>query len=253
MQQNRVPAWKQGRCETRTLKASGDAGLLDTSARTARPESRPRARRRRRRTEPTPCPCRRSRATRRRACASRPTTRHGVVPSGSAPRHTRTNGFESHSRPIVVSSVWPGNTRRSCGIAMYTSITTCLIAAKSPPPTASLKRLSPEKTSSSLTTKQTMSSEWPGVGIASISRSPDGARPSRRAARARPRARRDRRARACAGRGSASRPTPRPWRATARAARRCRRRPPFLRPGPRRGRRSTASRDPCCAQSAPWG
>src|SRR5438105_1202666 len=50
---------------------------------------------------------------------------------------------------------------------MYTSITACLMAPKSPPPTASSKSVSPENTASPFTTKQTMSSEWPGVGIAS--------------------------------------------------------------------------------------
>ena len=36
---------------------------------------------------------------------------------------TRTNGFYSHSRPIVVSSVWPGRTRSSGGSGISTSIT----------------------------------------------------------------------------------------------------------------------------------
>ena len=39
------------------------------------------------------------------------TDRTRSVPSGSAPLQTRTNGFVSRSRPIVVSSVWPGRTR----------------------------------------------------------------------------------------------------------------------------------------------
>ena len=40
--------------------------------------------------------------------AASPPTVTGSVPSGSAPRQTRTNGFASHSSPIVVSSVCPG-------------------------------------------------------------------------------------------------------------------------------------------------
>ena len=55
--------------------------------------------------------------------ASRPPTVDVLVPSGSAPLQTRTNGFSSRSRPIVVSSVWPGSTRISSGSAMKTSIT----------------------------------------------------------------------------------------------------------------------------------
>src|SRR6266540_4742695 len=55
---------------------------------------------------------------------------------------------------------------------MYTSMMAALIWPKSPPPTESLKSVSPEKTTSPLTTKQTMSAECPGVGIASTSRPP---------------------------------------------------------------------------------
>ena len=60
---------------------------------------------------------------------------------------------------------------------MKTSITACLTCSKLPPPTESLKSVSPEKTASPLTTKQTMSSEWPGVGIASTAARPSRARP----------------------------------------------------------------------------
>src|ERR671936_401897 len=104
--------------------------------------------------------------------ASSPPTRTRSVPSGSAPRQTRTNGFCSHSRPMVVSSVWPGRTRISAGSFISTSTTERRICARSPPPTASRNSTSPEKHASPFTTNARWSSLWPGVGSASTRRPP---------------------------------------------------------------------------------
>ena len=72
--------------------------------------------------------------------------RAGTRPSSpSTPRQKRTNGFSSHSRPIVVSSVCPGSTRVSCGSVISTSMTERRTSSADPPPTASRKSVSPEK------------------------------------------------------------------------------------------------------------
>ena len=76
------------------------------------------------------------------------------------------NGFSNHSRPIVVSSVWPGKTRVSGGSSI-SFITDSRTWSGSPPPTASLKRMSPEKQTCPLKRKATWSSEG-GCRIASI-------------------------------------------------------------------------------------
>ena len=81
---------------------------------------------------------------------------------------------------------------------MSLSITESRTTSAGPPPTASRKSVSPEKQSSSLTTKATPSSECPGVGIAStwsppVSIDPVDDRDPEALARAAPRARRGRR------------------------------------------------------------
>ena len=165
---------------------------------------------RRRRGARAASPCRRSRATHEHdAVHAADTARVSRPPRRARARSART-GCRSHSRPIVVSTVCPGSTRRPWSSVISRSITESRTTSAGPPPTASRKSVSPEKQSSSLTTNATPSSECPGVGIASTRRPPvsSGAghdRDPERGARAPPRARRDPRGRVCEGCASASR------------------------------------------------
>ena len=162
------------------------------------------------------------------------------------PRQNATNGFDSHSRPIVVSSVWPGSTRSSGARVIRPSITERRTTSAGPPPTASLNNTSPLKHTSSLTTNATPSSEWPGNGIAR-DRQPSGHQVSRHdgdrrnGRRALPRAPRGRDGRASATDASVSGVRARRVRATGRAALRC----------PRRRRRLPAPRRHVCIGQPP--